>query len=67
MVVARVRALFGRTDALGDAHAAYGAAKASETVLLGLRLCAVLALLGLTDQVLPGEVVLVRSGPGAKA
>jgi len=27
---------------------------------------AVLALLGLTDGVLPGEVVLVRSGPGAK-
>lgn len=64
MVVARVRALFGRTAALADAVAAYGAAKASEAVLLGLRLCAVLALVGLRDEVLPGEVV--RSGPGAK-
>lgn len=66
MVVARVRALFGRAAALGDADAAYGAAKASEAVLLGLRLCAVLALPDLTDEALPGEVVFVRSGPGAK-
>lgn len=61
-----MRALFGLRVALGEAGTLLATANASEAVLLGLRLDMLLALPGLTVNVLPGEVVLVKSGPKAK-